>query len=43
MAWNPLTDINDDADAKEKHCINRIFFVTMGDLKRYFLKWHQIA
>lgn len=38
--WDPLYDIHDEAQAKKKGVVNRIILLTMGDLKRAFLKWH---
>ena len=40
MTWDPLENVNDDAEAKKKSVINKIFYITMGDFKRAFLKWH---
>lgn len=37
--WDPLYDIHDDAQAKKKGIVNRLVYLTMGDLKRAFITW----
>lgn len=40
MANEPLKEMNDDANAKKKNCVNRLIYVTMGGLKKGFVLWH---
>ena len=41
--WDPLEQINVDAEAKAKRCVNKMVWFCMGDLKKAFLMWSQQA
>jgi hypothetical protein len=43
MANEKLKDVNDDAEAIKKNCVNQLVWATMGGLKKAFLMWHKEA